>query len=261
MNTSVIIPVFNQLSYTKICIESIKKNNSDIAYEIIVINNGSTDGTEEYLKQAGIVYINNKENLGAAKAWNQGIKQSKGDYLFIINNDIIVCKDWIKNLINIYNSEKNIGILSPATREGELNYDFDEYSKKFIDKMKTIRQEGFFGWCIVIKKDRFEKTGLFCEEFETGIGEDTDFFIRLKKYGYKNYITGATFVHHFGSRTLNDVKRLKGDIFEQNNIKKLREKWHIKGEPYFCRKTKSLIKFIKNMWLKIFYGYILFEKK
>lgn len=261
MKSSIIIPVYNQFDYTRMCLQSIKKNNLlDYDYEIIVINNGSTDGTVEYLANTGANIINNKKNIGVAKAWNQGIKKAKGEYLFIINNDIIVCRNWIKNLVDFYERNENTGILSPATREGELNYEFNEYAEKFIYKMKEVSEEGFFGWCMIIKKDRFEKIGLFSQKFEIGIGEDTDFYLRLKNKGYKSYITGSAFVHHFGSKTLNNIRTLYGNDFEIKNISILMNKWNIREEPYFKRKLKSFVKFIKNFWYKIFYGYTLYKK-
>ncbi|MCX8092677.1 MAG: glycosyltransferase family 2 protein [Candidatus Goldbacteria bacterium] len=260
MKSSIIIPVHNQVEYTRLCIESIIKNSNDTDYEIIVINNGSTDATEHYLKEVNVKVIYNKENIGVAKAWNQGIKISNGSYIFIINNDIVVCKNWIRNLIEFYENNPNTGIVSPAIREGKLNYDFEMYSSKFINKMKKIKEEGIFACCMVIKKDRFEKVGLFSEEFEIGIGEDTDFYLKLKNFGYKSYITGCAFVHHFGSITLNDIKKRNGNNFEIININKLYEKWNIKKDSYFKRKAKSFKKFIKNLITRIFYGYTLYSK-
>ena len=261
MQASIIIPVHNNFILTKKCIESIRKSTDNNNYEIIVINNGSTDETEEFLKKIEVIFINNKENLGVAKAWNQGIKSARGEFLFIINNDIIICKNFIKNMIEFYESIKNIGIASPGTKEGQLNYDFYSYSDKFIKKMKKIKEKGFCGWCMLIKKDRFEKTGLFSEEYNIGIGEDTDFYFRLKKQGFESYITGSVFVHHFGSKTLKELKSRIGNNFEKENIKKLMQKWDIKEPVYIMRKLRNFKKFINNIYLKIFYGYTLISRE
>jgi len=260
MDVSIIVPVHNELEYTKKCIESIKKNSENINYEIIIIDNGSRDETGDFIKGIGCRYIYNNENIGVAKAWNQGIKNSKGDFVCIINNDIIVCKDWLLNFLKFYKAKENIGILSPATREGQLNYNFEKYSEDFIKKMKNIKKKGFCGWCMFIKKDRLGKIGLFSEEYETGIGEDTDFYLRLKFAGFESFITGAVFIHHFGSITLNKIKQNAGDKFEKDNIKRLNAKWNIKEENYLIRKTKNFVKFLKNLYLKIFYGHTLLEK-
>lgn len=257
MKASIIIPVHNCVEYTKKCMESIKQSARSDDYEIIVINNASDDETKDFLKKTDALVINNKENVGVAKAWNQGIRKAKGEFLFIINNDIIVCKNFIENMIDFYEKEKNTGIASPGTKEGELNYDFNFYSENFVKKMKNVKEKGFCGWCMLIKKDRFEKVGLFSEEYNIGIGEDTDFYFRLKKMGFESYITGAAFIHHFGSKTLNELKNKIGNDFEKENIKKLKIKWGIKERNYIMRKIINFKKFIKNLYLRIFYGYTL----
>ncbi len=256
---SIIIPVHNQIEYTKMCIDSIRKNTQRNDYEIIIIDNASDDGTFEFFKNQNIKYIYNNENKGVAKAWNQGIEKAKGEYICIINNDIIVCKNWLTGFLMVYESIKNAGILSPGTKEGKLNYDFESYSENFTKRMKNIKEKGFTGWCMFIKKARFEETGFFSEEFNIGIGEDTDFYFRLKEKGYESYITGAVFVHHFGSKTLNDIKAKTGDKFEKSNIEKLKKKWNIK-ENYLKRKTENLKRFLKNFLIKLFFGYKLIEK-
>lgn len=77
MKVSIIIPTFNQLEFTKLCLNSIVKNTWDIEHEVVVVDNASTDGTREFLRQNGVFCLENRENLGVAKAWNQGIKASR----------------------------------------------------------------------------------------------------------------------------------------------------------------------------------------
>jgi GT2 family glycosyltransferase len=260
MKVSIVIPTFNQLAYTKLCLESILKNTWDIEHEIIVVDNASTDGTQEYLKQNGIFCLLNRENLGVAKAWNQGIKASRGRYVCIINNDIIAGPGWMSCLIGAYESAGNAGIVSPGTRWGELNYNFDKYAERFIKSMKTVTQEGYAGWCMLIERTRFAKSGYFSEDYAIGTGEDTDFYYALNRSGFRSFITGCAFVHHFGSQTLKSVRKEKRG-FEEENLKKLREKWEIKEDTYAERKTKSLNKFMRNMYLIAVYGHTLDERR
>jgi glycosyltransferase involved in cell wall biosynthesis len=70
MKVSVVIPVLNQLELTKLCLDSIEKFTEDIEYEVIVVDNGSNDGTPEYLAGKNVINIRNPENIGVAKAWN-----------------------------------------------------------------------------------------------------------------------------------------------------------------------------------------------
>jgi N-acetylglucosaminyl-diphospho-decaprenol L-rhamnosyltransferase len=260
MKVSVIIPTINQLELTKLCVESVFKNTRDIEHELVVVDNASTDNTVDYLKEKGIFYLANRENLGVAKAWNQGIKASKGEYVCIINNDIVASAGWLSALVEFYEKHTDAGIVSPGTRWGGLDYDFDGYAAGYTRKMKDVTKDGYAGWCMLIKRDRFAKTGYFCEDYRVGTFEDTDFYLSLKKAGYASYITGCAFVHHFGSRTLK-VMRRESPGFEDENMAKFNEKWGVTAESYFERKRKSLFKFLNNAALKLTKGHTLDERR
>ena len=260
MKVSVIIPTLNQLELTKICVESVVKNTRDMEHEVIVVDNASTDGTIDYLKEKGIFYIANRENLGVAKAWNQGVKASKGEYVCIINNDIIAGAGWLSALVNFYENHPDAGIVSPGTRWGETDYDFDRYAADYTRKMKNVIKDGYAGWCMLIARDRFAKTEYFCEDYRVGTCEDTDFYHALKKAGFKSYITGCAFVHHFGSRTLK-VMRKEVPGFEDENTQKLNKKWDLTADSYFERKRRSFFKFLNNAYLKLTKGHTLDERR
>jgi GT2 family glycosyltransferase len=260
MKVSIIIPTLNQLGLTKLCLESIVKNTMNIEHEIVVVDNASSDGTAGYLKDSGIFYLANKENLGVAKAWNQGIRASTGQYVCIINNDIVASAGWLSSLIDFYEAMPGAGIVSPGTRWGELNYDPDKYAAGYVKAMKNVKQDGYAGWCMLIDRTRFSKTGYFCEDYEIGTAEDTDFYYALHKAGFKSFITGCAFVHHFGSRTLKEIRKER-EGFEEENLRKLRKKWGIVEESYWERKRKSLVKFGRNFFLKITHGHTLDERR
>jgi len=254
------MPAHNQLEYTKLCLENIKRNTQRIDYEIIAIDNASTDGTSGFLKKNKIKAIRNRKNFGVAKAWNQGVKKSKSDYVCIINNDIITGDGWLETMVDLYEKTGNAGIISPGTREGAMDYDFENYSQEYVSRMKGVKEQGFFGWCMLIKSDRFRKVGYFDESFGTGIGEDTDFYFRLKKAGFQSLRTGAAFIHHFGSRTIKRIKEKIGNEFEKNNIMALNARWGIREAGYLGKKTKNFTNFLKKIYMKAVYGHLLLEK-
>ena len=99
-NTSIIILTYNNLNYTKECLDSIKKYTKEGTYEIIIVDNNSTDGTVEYLKsQPDLKVIYNKENMGFPKGCNQGISlASNSNDILLLNNDTIVTNNWLDNL-------------------------------------------------------------------------------------------------------------------------------------------------------------------
>ena len=96
LKTSIVILTYNELPLTKQCLASIKKHTSDEEIEIIVIDNGSSDGTIEYLKSnPSLKTIFNEENLGFGKGCNQGLDVATGDSVLFLNNDTIVTENWL----------------------------------------------------------------------------------------------------------------------------------------------------------------------
>jgi len=114
LRVSLVIPVYNQVVHTMQCLESIQRL-PDRPEEIIVVDNGSTDDTAEYLKSVRVKVITNATNLGSAKAWNQGIQAGKGDVVGLLNNDIVVTAGWLTALL-AFMERTNVGIVSPAMR-------------------------------------------------------------------------------------------------------------------------------------------------
>ncbi len=100
---SIVILTFNQLEYTKECVESIRRHTPG-THEIIFVDNGSTDGTVKWLrtlvaKNSNYRLIENSENLGFAKGCNQGIKASSGEHILLLNNDVVVTEGWLSGMI------------------------------------------------------------------------------------------------------------------------------------------------------------------
>ena len=175
---SIIVPCFNAFKYTKQCIESILQQ-TNISYELILINNGSSDGTKEYFKilkktlksnkkLQKTTIIQSKKNLGVAKALNLGISKSIGKYICYLNNDVIVTKDWLKKLVNVSKSDKQIGAVGTmfnAFKDKQI-VKLAEKDTKVIDilaKTISIKNSGkvrkaktIHGLCMFIKKSVFK---------------------------------------------------------------------------------------------------------
>ena len=247
MSVSVVIPLFNQLSYTKICLESLRTAGG-VESEIIVIDNGSTDGTEEYLASLpGLSVVRNPENLGCAAAWNQGVRASHGDWVVILNNDVIVSPGWLEGLLE-FAEEKGMDIVSPAIREGEYNYDIGEYGSGFVRRMGDVSRAGVAdGICFMVRRRVFERIGLFDENFRIGQFEDADFFLRARRAGFRLGTTGASFIHHFGSVTQDAVRR--GGVlrpYEEENRAYFRRKWGL--TPWRRILSRRWVKFRGLFW-------------
>lgn len=235
MKTSIIILTYNNLNYSKLCIDSIRHFTEEGTYEIIVVDNASTDGTVEWLKQQkDIKSIFNKSNLGFPKGCNEGIKISDGDNILLLNNDVIVTKNWLKNLILCLHSSKDIGAVGAVTNSCSYNqtiptqyHSIDEMFK--FAEIHNISNPDLWeqrikliGFCMAFKKEIVTKIGLLDEQFTPGNYEDDDYSYRLIKAGYKLMLCKDTFIHHFGNTSF------KAESYSEllnENSKKFENKW------------------------------------
>jgi GT2 family glycosyltransferase/ADP-heptose:LPS heptosyltransferase/2-polyprenyl-3-methyl-5-hydroxy-6-metoxy-1,4-benzoquinol methylase/Tfp pilus assembly protein PilF len=252
---SIIIPVFNQLHYTKIAIESIKRY-THTPYEIIVVDNGSTDGTYEYLSSLGVIkVIRNPKNYGFPKAVNQGLSASSGEYVVILNNDVIVTNAWLERLLEHIREDNSIGIIGPLSnytsgfqilngaeksymKNGEVD---EEFLQKFANElyMQNKGQKVFVpriaGLCMLIKREVLNKIGGFDERFSPGNFEDDDYCLRATFAGFKIAIAKDVFIHHFGSKSFKANGNQKFLEILRRNEKIFVEKWGAKPIEIFMK--------------------------
>jgi lipopolysaccharide heptosyltransferase III len=203
---SIVIPLYNQLKYTKLCMESLRSTLTMPA-EIILVDNASTDGTADYLRTLSWVkIISNAENLGFAGGCNTGIRAASGEWIVVLNNDVIVSPGWLEGMLEAANYWK-LQIVTPAIREGEYTYDINAYARELTSRMRRVIRRGRAnGICFMAHRSVFDSVGLFDEKFLIGQYEDKDFFLRAARSGFALGTVGAAFLHHFGSATQKAMK-------------------------------------------------------
>jgi GT2 family glycosyltransferase len=258
--TSLVIAVWNQLDYTKRCLESIERCTA-APYELIVVDNGSTDGTREFLQTIKGRVIANEKNLGCAKAWNQGIQAGRGEVIGILNNDIVVTPGWLDGLL-AFMRQTGHGLVSPSAREGPLDYDLDRYALEFTqDCAGAARHDDMYGACMLIRREVFERVGLFDEGFAYGGCEDIDFWWRMKQAGYSVGMTGTVLIHHFGMVTQDAVKSRETRAHVKGNVAHFESKWKrtVRG-TWFNRRWDDLRMSWLRRYEKLRYGHTLVEK-
>ncbi|MFD2612359.1 glycosyltransferase family 2 protein [Paenibacillus gansuensis] len=241
--TSIIIPTYNQQGFLQECIESIRAFTPQ-PYEIIVVDNGSTDGTVPYLQSVGggnLRYRAVGHNLGFAGAVNQGLQMARGSTLLLLNNDTVVTANWLSNLMRCLHEYPGAGIVGPVTNyiSGEQLVDT---SYRSVEEMQRYAAENnvsdparwtvtarMTGFCMLMTRDVFHRLGYFDEGFEIGNCEDDDYGLRLRMLGLKLVIARDAFIHHYGSVSMKTLQSRFQEVYEKNMMFYI-SKW---GEPQF----------------------------
>ncbi|MBO2944000.1 glycosyltransferase family 2 protein [Paenibacillus sp. F411] len=208
--TSIIIPTFNGLELLRSCVEHIR-TYTDTAYEIIVVDNGSRDGTCEYCLQEGLFLISLPQNLGFPAACNYGLRAARGDSLLLLNNDVLVSPRWLSLLTQALYSRPEYGIAGPVTnyasgiqqvkvsyknREGFL-VEAERHNRSNPARWREVQR--IVGLCFLFKREVAQSIGLLDEGFSPGHYEDDDYCYRARKKGYRLILAGDVLVHHEGS--------------------------------------------------------------
>jgi GT2 family glycosyltransferase len=254
---SIVIVTFDNLKYTKLCIESIYSKTAYPNFELVVVDNGSSDETPDYLaalKQShdNIRVILNKENLGFASANNIGIRESTGAYIILLNNDTIVTRHWISGLIRHF-KDPQVGMVGPVTNnignEAKIIVDYrataeetdlskierfsDRYTRKKRDVYFEIQRLAMF--CVAIPRHTINKIGLLDERFSIGMFEDDDYSLRVAKAGFKILCAEDVFIHHFGGASFNKLAPATYQKIFDENRRKYEAKHNITWEPHKYR--------------------------
>lgn len=254
--TSIIILTFNQLEYTKKCVESIKRHTPE-PHEVVFVDNGSRDGTVEWLRRvvsenSNYRLIENKENGGFAAGCNQGIREAKGEYILLLNNDVIVTKGWLSGLLNCLKKAPDAGIVGPMTNNisglQRIDVDYkdesgiDNFARRFSEtyRGRRIPLRRIVGFCMLMRRELIESIGLLDESFGTGNFEDDDLCLRAELAGFRNYIAGDVFIHHYGSMSFIG-NRIDYNATMGGNRKRFNEKWNAISVDMESEEGKGLL--------------------
>jgi glycosyltransferase involved in cell wall biosynthesis len=187
----IIILNWNSGDLLKKCLENVKSYTTH-PYEIIVVDNGSTDGSEEFVKSLRVSKILNKENKGFPVAVNQAIRtygHQKKD-ICLLNVDAEVQEGWLDALYETMISDPHCGIVGPLGNELENGYQ----REGMVDK--DVSTTNVHGFCMLISRELFEKIGFLDERFSPGGTEDMDYCMRARLAGYTVSISAKSLVRH-----------------------------------------------------------------
>jgi GT2 family glycosyltransferase len=197
---------YNQLNYTQQFIASLDQTEVDFS-RIVAVDNGSTDGTREWLQQQefGAVILNAR-NLGCGAAWNQGALAIQSKWTIVMNNDVVCAKGWLHHLLDAAEAHQ-LHIVSPAMVEGELNYDLAQWAQSAHSRMQGyVRQGAPHAVCMAIREDVWREIGYFMPVPKLLGYEDGIFFQRAAEAGLQTGTTADAWLHHYGMTTQKALK-------------------------------------------------------
>ena len=248
-SATIMVVTFNSLPFTKMCLAAVLHNTDGPTYELIVVDNASTDGTTEYLRSVAaanphVRLVLNGRNRGFAAANNQALALARADVLVLLNNDTIPPPHWLSRLAS-HLGDRAMGLIGPVTNrignEAEVPTSYRTYGEmvRFADDRAAASAGRCFDipvpcmFCLAMRRDAWEAIGPLDERFEVGLLEDDDYARRARLAGYRLVCADDAFVHHFGQGSFGelvptgDYARLLGA-----NQRRYQEKWGEQWKPY-----------------------------
>ncbi|GGA35786.1 glycosyl transferase [Paenibacillus physcomitrellae] len=234
--TSIIIPTYNALGLVSRCVDSIRKYTR-VPYEIIIVDNGSTDGTAEYCVQQALRFVSLPANSGFPAACNKGLAVSSGEQLMLLNNDCMAAPGWLPQMLSALYSSPDIGIVGPVTNYASGRQRIDAgpggpeellayaagHNRPDASKWREVKR--LVGFCFLFKRSLYERIGPLDEGFSPGHYEDDDYCYRAIRKGYRLLICGDTFVYHQGSASFTSQHPEGWQDLIQRNRQRFIEKW------------------------------------
>ncbi|MFL5241595.1 MAG: glycosyltransferase family 2 protein [Gemmataceae bacterium] len=253
---SVVMVTFNGLVFNRLSLESLLANTFCPEYEVLVVDNGSSDGTVAYLQElvrnhSHIRAVFNECNMGFAWSNNQGIALAEGDILVLLNNDTLVPPGWLAGLVRRLR-DPAIGLVGPVTNrsgnEAQIEAPYHTYGEflRFAQSVAANQDSEPFDirmlamYCLAMRRDLYERVGHLDEQFGLGLFEDDDYAMRVRAVGCRVVCVEDVFVHHFGQASLGKLAATGeyGRLFHANR-RRWEQKWGVPWEPYRRRPNPS----------------------
>lgn len=239
---SIVIVTYNNLALNRLCLESVFNDTDYPNYEIIVVDNASTDGTPEYLRglqHPRLRVLLNEDNRGFSAANNQGLALANGEYFCLLNNDTIVTGSWLSTLVGHLRANTGLGLVGPVTNaignEARIPVGYrnlldmpawaDAYCKANRDRLEDVSMLAFF--CVAMPRAVFEAVGPLDERFGLGMFEDDDYNRRLRAAGFQIKLARDTYIHHWQCAAFKILGEEAYFSTYYENEKKYRAKWAV----------------------------------
>jgi len=231
---SIVTSLFNQLDRTKEFLRSLEATLGDIRYEVILVDDASSDETTDFLDELDSSYrvLRNAENKGFAFANNRGAEIAKSEAIAFLNNDLILRPGWLQPMLDCLQAAEQVGCVgnvqldaaSGKVDHAGIYFESDgsvRHARKgcrFPPSHSNFPVRAVTGACFLMKRELFLSEGGFDEGFVNGF-EDIDLCLRLAEKGYQHFVSGSSCVlHHVGSARGRNPSN-------DSNERRFREKW------------------------------------
>ncbi len=241
-SASVVVVTWDNLALTRLCLESLLEHGADVPFEVVVVDNGSSDGTPGYLRALAahdrrVRPILNPANEGFARACNVGAAAALGDVLVFLNNDTAVAPGWLDGLL-VHLRDDEVGAVNPVTNrigtEAEVADRPDTYGeylrlarRRRVERVGEAREAAMLAlFCLALRRETWRRVGPLDEEFGRGLFEDDDYSRRLTSAGYRLLCAEDVLVHHLGEASFGELVAdgSYGRLFEANR-RRFEAKW------------------------------------
>lgn len=231
---SVIVVTYNNIEYTRRCLESLELFSDWQNLELIVVDNASGDGTQDMLEKwaasgSARQVILNSDNRGFAAANNQGLAAATGEYLILLNNDTYVTRGWVRGLVTHLRRNPGVGLVGPVTNNignearVETGYsgmvEMAEFARHYtaLHAGRTFALPTLAFFCVAMSRDTYELVGPLDEDFGLGFFEDDDYCRRVALAGLACVCAEDVFVHHQLSASFDSIDQdRRRALFERN---------------------------------------------
>lgn len=238
MHCSVVIPCFNGADLTRACIASLlAQEGDDVPFEILLVDNGSTDATSTLgVMSPRVQVLRQERNLGFAGGVNAGLRAARGELVLVLNNDTQAATNMLRELREALLGHPRMGAVAPVSNhvKGDALLPVSDRGRDAAGRA-AIRDAlaqapalqdatTLAGLCLMLRRRTVEEVGLFDERFGHGNFEDDDFCLRLRLHGLRLGIAGRAFLHHEGHATFKSMGLdLKQEIHKRRA--QFRDKW------------------------------------